>query len=220
MPDSDVKLLETAKERARKAVEKEPSRANLDAYDKASRMLAECMAGEAEASFGNRLEAHQYLRRLGYKIGKSKFYQDCKAGLCRMQADASIYKSDLDGYITKADLIKPDQVKKDIESSDLNLKKQRKIVEKLTIELEEMELKLKMLKKKYDDEVETAQAIKAGALMAAFNFLYRSISRDIIQLVEGNYRYTQPLIAFLIEKAEDLFDGFAKMEEIEIEVKN
>lgn len=48
MPDDDVKLLKTAKHKAREAVENEPSEANLRAFEKASKMLAEYLEGEKE----------------------------------------------------------------------------------------------------------------------------------------------------------------------------
>lgn len=222
MPDDDLKLLETAKEKARAAVEKEPSKANLEAFDKASRMLAEFGAGDPEPSFENRLEAHGYLKRLGYKVGKSKFYQDCKAGLCRMQADGSVTEADLKSYISRAGLIKPDQLAYEVESSDLQRKKQKREVEKLTAQVEEMTIKLDILKKNLLDrnQVETEQAIKAGALMAGINHVFRNFARDAVQLVGGDLKHTQALVNFWMSKAEDLFDEFARMDEIEVEIKN
>jgi len=226
LADRDLKIRAKAKMDAQNAVNADPSAANLAALDRATRMLDEFLAPkkapEAEPSFGNRLEAHKYLQRLGYKIGKSKFYADCKAGLCRMQADGGVTEADLKSYVVKAGLVKPDQVAYEIESSDLQRKKQRREVEKLEAQVEEMTIRLDVMKKNLLDRnrVETEQAVKAGALMAGLNYLFRSIGRDIIRLVEGDYRHTQSLIAFLIETAEDLFDEFAKMEEIEIEVKN
>ena len=219
---NDLEILKTARDEARKKVQEEPSKANLDAFDKASRMLAEYMAGDREPSFDNRLEAHGYLKRLGYKIGKSKFYQDCKAGLLRMQGDGSVLESDVKAYIARAGLVKPDQAAYDIESSDLVRKKQKREVEKLTAQVEEMEIKLGVLKKNLldRDQVETEQAIKAGALMAGVNHVFRNFSRDAIQLVEGNLKYTQALVNFWTEKVESLFDEFARMDEIEVEIKN
>jgi len=221
MPDDDLKLLEAAKEKARAAVEKEPSKANLEAFDKASRMLAEFGAGDPEPSFENRLEAHGYLKRLGYKVGKSKFYQDCKAGLCRMQADGSVTEADLKSYISRAGLIKPDQLAYEVESSDLQRKKQKREVEKLTVQVEEMTIKLDMLKRNLLDrnQVETEQAIKAGALMAGMNHVFRNFARNAVQLVGGDLKHTQALVNFWTAKAEDLFDEFARMDEIEVEVR-
>jgi hypothetical protein len=45
-----------------------------------------------------RAEALRRLQAEGYKIGKSKLYLDCRAGLLRLQPDRSILKSDLDSY--------------------------------------------------------------------------------------------------------------------------
>lgn len=221
-PNSDLKLLETAKEAAKKNIEKDPSKANLDAFDKASRMLDECLAGDLEPGFDNRLEAHKYLQRLGYKVGKSKFYQDCKAGLLRMQSDGSVLESDVKTYVARAGLVKPDQAAYDIESSDLMRKKQKREVEKLTAQVEEMTIKLDVLKHNLLDrnQVETEQAIKAGALMAGIIHVFRNFARDAIQLVEGNLKHTQAMVNFWTAKVESLFDEFARMEKIEIEVRD
>jgi len=221
MVDDDLKLLEGAKEKARVALEKEASKANLEAYDKASKMLEEYVAGRREPSFENRLEARKYLKRLGYKIGQTKFYNDCKAGLCRLQADGSVTEADLKAYVSRAGLVKPDQLSYEVESSDLQRKKQKREVDILAAKLEDMTIKLDVLKKNLLDrnQVETEQAIKAGALMAGLNHVFRNAARDIIQLVEGNFKHTQALVGFLVEKTEDLFGEFAKMEEIEVELK-
>jgi len=63
--DNDLETLKTAKDEAQKKVQKDPSKQNLDAFEKATKMLAEYMAGDSEPAFDNRLEAHGYLRRLG-----------------------------------------------------------------------------------------------------------------------------------------------------------
>lgn len=222
MTDSDLTLLETAKEKARKAVESEPSEANLKAFDRASKMLVEHMAGDREPGFGNRIEAHGYLKRLGYKIGKSKFYQDCKNGLCRVQSDGSVSESDIKAYVSRAGLVKPDQAAYEIESSDMTRKKQKKELEKLTAQVEEMEIKIGILRKNLldRDHVETEQAIKAGALMAGMNHVFRNFSRDAIQLVGGDLKYVQALVNFWTAKVEDLFDEFSRMDEIEVEIRN
>lgn len=54
---------------------------------------------EEEKRYANRLEALGYLRAQGYKIGKSKFYQDCKQGLCALEADGSVRHGALLKYI-------------------------------------------------------------------------------------------------------------------------
>jgi hypothetical protein len=220
--DDDLKLLETAKQKARENLEKEPSKANLEAFNTASKMLAEYMAGSKEPAFDNRVAAHKYLKRLGYKIGKSKFYQDCKNGLCRVQSDGSVLESDIKAYISKAGLVKPNQAAYEIESSELTRKRQKREVEKLTAQVEKLDFENKILRKEYmrRDQVETEQAIKAGALMAGLTHTYRIFARDAIQMVEGNLKHTQALVNFWTAKAEDLFNEFARMEEIQVKLKN
>jgi len=125
-------------------------------------------------------------------------------------------------YVSKAGLVKPDQAAYEIESSDLVRKKQRREVEKLTAQVEEMTIKLDILKKNLLDrnQVETEQAIKAGALMAGINHVFRNFARDAVQLVGGDLKHTQALVNFWTAKVEDLFDEFARMDEIEVQIKN
>jgi len=222
----DLKIRIKAKGDAQNAVNADPSVANLAALEKATKMLDDFLAPkkipDREPAFDNRLEAHKYLKRLGYKIGKSKFYQDCKAGLCRMQGDGSVLESDLKAYVSRAGLVKPDQAAYEIESSDLARKKQKREVEKLTAQIERMTIELDVLKKNLLDrnQVETEQAIKAGALMAGLNHVFRNFARDAINLVGGDLKHTQALSNFWTAKAEDLFDEFAHMEKIEVDLKN
>ena len=222
MMENDIEILKTAKETARKNVEKEPSKVHLEAFDKASKMLAECLAGDKEPGFENRLEALKYLQRVGYKVGKSKLYQDVKAGLLRLQSDGSVLESDVKAYVARAGLVKPDQMAYEIESVNLTRKKQKREVEKLTAQVEEMTIKVDILKSNLLDrnQVETEQRIKAGALMAGVNHVFRNFSRDAIQLVEGNLKYTQALVNFWTAKMESLFDEFARMDEIEVRINN
>jgi len=222
MPDNDLEILRAAKETAKENVGKEPSMAHLDAFDKASKMLVDYLAADREPAFDNRLEVLKYLQRLGYKVGKSKLYQDCKAGLLRLQSDGSVLESDVKAYVAKAGLVKPDQMAYEIESVDLMRKKQKREVEKLTAQVEEMEIKVGILKSNLldRDQVETEQSIKAGALMAGISHVFRNFARDAIQLVEGDLKHVQATVNFWTAKVEGLFDEFARMEEIEVQIKN
>ena len=139
-----------------------------------------------------------------------------------MQSDGSVLESDVKAYVARAGLVKPDQVGYEIETSDLQRKKQKKEVEKLTKQVEEMTIKLDIMKSNLLDrsQVETEQAIKAGALMAGISHVFRNFARDAVQLVEGNLKHTQALVNFWTAKVESLFDEFARMEEIEVRIEN
>jgi hypothetical protein len=95
-------------------------------------------------------------------------------------------------------------------------------VEKLAAQVEKLDFENRILRKEYvrRDRVETEQAIKAGALMAGLNHVFRNFSRDAIQLVDGNLKHTQALVNFWTAKTEDLFDEFARMDEIGVQLKN
>ena len=213
LADQDLKIRIKAKADAQKKVSKSPNSTNLAALEKATRVLDEFLAlrksSKLEPAFPNRLEAYRHLEKRGYKIGKSKFYQDCKAGIVEVLADGSVTESEIQRYISKAGL------------SDWAQKKQEQIIKKLKKETEKLSIEVNVKRKKYwpRKKVETEQALKAGALKAGLDQMYRHRARDIIRLVKGSLKHTQALTNFLIESTEDLFDGFARMDEIEVKWK-
>ena len=94
-------------------------------------------------------------------------------------------------------------------------------MKKLAAQTEKLNLGNKILKKEYvrRDVVETEQEIKASVLMTGMNHVFRNFARDAIQLVKGDLKHTQALVNFWTAKAEDLFDEFARMGEIEVEIR-
>jgi len=220
----ELTILIAAKKKAQDDAISKPTAQNLEALDKATKMLAEYLNPQEkdEPSFENRLEVLKHLKRLGYKIGKSKLYQDVKARKLRIQSDGSVLESDIKNYVSTAGLVKPDQLQYEFESSKLTRKKQKSEVQKLAAQVEKLDFENRILRKEYvrRDQVETEQAIKAGALMAGLNHTFRTFSRDAIQLVNGELKHNQALISFWITKTEDLFDEFARMDEIQVKFKN
>ena len=54
----------------------------------------------------NRTAACQELKARGFKVAKTKFYNDCSAGLCRVEPDGSILESSLFEYVETVKLKK------------------------------------------------------------------------------------------------------------------
>ncbi|MCX5841136.1 MAG: hypothetical protein NTY16_06745 [Deltaproteobacteria bacterium] len=99
----DIKILETAKEKAKQLVQKNPSAANLTAYERASKMVAQALTTAApagdETSFKNRMDALRYLQERGLKVKQSKLYRDCDLGLCRVEKNGVVTKASIENYI-------------------------------------------------------------------------------------------------------------------------
>ena len=218
MTDSELEILKAAVEKARERVQKDPSKGNLEAYEKAMRLLSEYMEGGKAPAFESRLAAVEWLKRQGYKIGKSKLYKDVKAGKLRMQANGSILEEDLKRYAKH--LTKPEEIASDEESARLVRGKLEAEIRKLQEQIEQISFKNKILRGEYVERarVETEQAIKAAALRAGLMQLYETHFRECVELVGGELSRTRDAINFWMEKTNELLDSFARMDEIEVRV--
>ena len=215
MTDNYLETLEQAIKTAQERVEKDPNTANLEALEKANRMLAERMAGEKEPSFGNRTKVLDYLNTEGYKIGKSKLY----GGKFRLkiQADGSVFKSDVDDYIKRSKLIKPAEIETKGVSVELDLKKKKKENEKLTLQVSELEYKLGIIKGDYilKAETETTFAIKIGALEAGLKFLVTTKAIDYVKALKDDPT-GKAWIDMIFADIDELFHEFGIMDELNI----
>jgi hypothetical protein len=219
MPDEELEILTATKEKARQRMEEDPSAANIEAYSKASKLLTDYLTGGKEPAVENRLEAVGWLKSKGYKIGKSKLYQDVKSGKLPMAADGSILESDLKRYAKK--LPQPDMMAADAATSEL-LRKNKEIEnEKLREQVRQLKYKNEILEGTYIERarVETEQAIKAAALRAGLKQLYEAHFRECVELVRGELSLTRQAINFWAEKTDELLDAFARMDEIEVRLK-
>ncbi len=104
---SQLALLVQARENAKLAVLEKSTKQNLDAMEKAERMLREFrdkhgLDGEAQASSGltfkTQKEALAYLKDQGFKVEKSKLSEDFKAGRLPRTPDGLFEASALLGY--------------------------------------------------------------------------------------------------------------------------
>ena len=110
---TDLTALLTAKESAKKSMLDEPSANNVASFERAKRALEAFTRPSEEPDqrvFRNRIEALGHLQAQGYKIKKSKLYEDAKAGFLRMQKDGSVFERDLERYVRRVGLEKPEEL--------------------------------------------------------------------------------------------------------------
>lgn len=217
--ETDLPILIAAKENAKRTVQDDPSAANLSAYDKAKKMLEEHLS-EKETSFDNRIEALNYLNRQGYKIGKSKLYQDCKKGLLKLQDDGSVLESALkkyaNKYLTQLETI-PDTKQDSVAAQQLKFQKE---AEKLTIQVEALQLELDIKKSLYisrpDFEMEFAG--KVAILKAGLEFMIYSNALELVELVlDGDPEDApQRLIEKQTRALESQFNDFANIKKFQV----
>jgi len=171
-----------------------------------------------ERIFKNRLEAHEYLKRRGYKLGKSKFYQDCKNGLLKLQSDGSILWSDLDAYIKRAGLTQPDLDKSAEESEQLYRQKLEKEVERLEWENRKRQFEYEREVGKYipRQDFEAEIAARVAAHEARLRNLIRERALEWIWTVNGDPQRVNDLIEQVNQDVNDLFNDLARMDQFQV----
>ena len=176
------------------------------------------MPEDQDRIFKNRLEAHEYLQRRGYKIGRSKFYKDCSQGLCQLQSDGSILGSDLDAYIKRAGLTQPDLDKAAEEAEELHRQKLEKEVEKLDWENKRRQFEYEKEVGRYipRSDFEAELAARVAAHEARLNSMIRDKVLEWIWTVNGDPNAAQDLIDSMQQDLADLFNDMARMDQFQV----
>ena len=94
---TDIQVLLTAKESAKRAALDDPSQANLAALDRASKMLESAM--EATKTLKNWQAVLDHVAENGRKLSKSKLYKDISEGRLRKQPDGTFRLRDVQRYM-------------------------------------------------------------------------------------------------------------------------
>jgi len=163
-------------------------------------------------------EMVEYLQDAGYRIKKSKVYQDSKKGLFRKNEDGSIPISEVLSYAVKAGL-KTAAPGPDRETAKYHAKKLREEIKGLQLKNEKLEQEV--FKNRGElisrDDAETERAVNLATFDAAVRHMVRTRSPDwMVQAGKDPAKLRQ-----LIEEDLDLMSNeLAKQKEIMIELAN
>lgn len=140
--------------------------------------------------FKNRLEILEYLQDLGYSVQKSKVYNDCNAGILRMQPDKTILESAVQDYIRhpESGLFKAAELGKKKEAEDLTLEKLRVELHNQTLKGEDLQFELDKKRGKYlpRDDFEMELASRAAVLDSGIRHGVTVKAAEMILLVGGD----------------------------------
>lgn len=213
MTDTDFEILKAAKEKAIERVKENPSKENLEALEKASKMLADFLEGEKEPTFDNLLRVKEHLNRLGYKVGKSKIYKDRKAGMIRVEADGTVTESAVKTYIRKANLEKPAEKTADTGPSVLNQKAEKEL-QKLEEQIEDLRFKREVARGEYipRTDFEMELATRAAVLDTGLRHLVHANLADWVALMDGDPKKIPVLLEQINSDLDEKFNEFATME--------
>lgn len=173
-----------------------------------------------EKVYKNRLAVLEHLQDLGYKVGKTKIYQDADAGLLRLQPDGSVLQSAVEAYLhhPAARLVRPAQAADEAEAEEMGR-------EKISEELKHLRLKNEKLQFDFDkdrgrylprDEFELELAGRAAVLDSGLKHRFSSRAAQWIATVAGNQEKRAELVALLHGALDEALTDFATTDTFQV----
>ena len=198
---TDVQVLLTAKENAKRAALDDPSQANLAALDRASRMLESAMQATTNLKDWRAVLAH--VEENGRKLGKTKMFEDIKKGRLKKQPDGTFRQRDVDRYMASLPLAgTPDAVAE--KAADRQRRKEEADIRKAEAAAEREEFDLAVKKGRFvpREQVHLELAARAVTLSSGLKTAFEAQHLDLVALVDGNPKKG----AALVERLETLLD--------------
>lgn len=198
---TDVRVLLTAKENAKRAALADPSQANLAALDRASKMLESAM--HATTNFKDYRAVLNYTEENGRKLKKTKLFDDIRKGRLKKQPDGTFRQRDVDRYMASLPMAgTPDIVAE--KAADRQRRREEADIRKAEASAarEEFDLAVKQGQFVQRARVHLELAARAATLSAGLKTAFEARHLDLVALVDGNPKKG----AALVEKLETLLD--------------
>lgn len=212
---TDVQVLLTAKENAKRAALEDPSPGNLAALDRASRMLESAM--QATTNLRDWRAVLAYVEENGRKLGKTKMFEDIKKGRLKKQPDGTFRQRDVDRYMASLPMAgTPDAVAE--KAADRQRRKEEADIRKAEADAEARTFDLAVKKGRYvlKDQVHLELAARAGTLSSGLKTAFEAQGLDIVSLVEGNPKRCTALIERLESILDEALNEYSREMEFEV----
>lgn len=213
-------LLIDASKTAGNRYKENPTKINNNALKAADRALDEYINNleikylHEKPPFKNVSAVVKWFANQDFEIKKTKIYEDVKTGKLKVRKDKKINFAAVEEYIINEQLKK----KGDYAETGENLARQKKYFEteliKERLEQQKLDRDIKLKKYVLIERVEMEQAIKARVFKAGIRHMFQVFMREFLIECEGNLNKISDAVDFWIKKADDLFDDFARLEEI------
>jgi len=226
--ENDLPFLLASKEKARQAHKENPTAETMrlfnlakTAYDaELSKVERGGISGPVSESLGKLPAVEKYLSAAGWKVKKSKLYQDKKKGLLKMQPDGTVLKSDADAYAA-VNLAPADAAPDADDQETLRLKREQLRMD-LEIKRQVQERGLMRLQKERGELVPREEVDQI--LVSAVTVLRSSLRQwlyvnmgELVELVAGDPAKIEPAIHFWLNASNEFFNGFSRRREFEVE---
>ena len=213
-----LKIRSNAEIKTAKAYNDDPSAANHKAWELArqgkdeliDRLWVKYVA--KDEVFKDRLAVVEYLQNAGFKVKKTKIYQDAKAGKLVIQPDGTVYRKDVERYA--AGWLKPATPAEGLD--DIQAKKiqaeYEKIVEQTALirHKREVEQGRYILRTEFEQEL----AARAGILEMDLKNRFRTACSDLVRTVHGDSGTSGHLARALARILEQALDEYARLDEL------
>lgn len=207
----EEELLAKAIAQTMQAYNQKPTIANLKDWEGAKQAFESFRAKKQaeinpeDAPLKNILEVLDYLQQQGWKVSKSKLYDD--QGKIDKQKDGSIIKKDADRY-AKLCLSKLDGSDYEIDPTQKNKEETRLTKEradKIAFENEIMRGSYVLC-----EEAEQQMAARAAYLKNSIEGFFHSLSPRIAEIINGDTTKIPELTEFCLREVEDFFNHYSK----------
>jgi len=222
---NELKVLYNAQIQCLKAYQKDPTAQRKRDWDAARQGYEERFSElwrrylSNEEYLKNRLEAVQWLQDQGYKVKKSKVYNDARAGRLHICNDGSVRISDLRDYVQRQGLeplreaTEPDEA-----SEDLQRQKIREELRKLQLQNEREEFNRQKELGKYipRENLELELASRAGVLDSGLRTDIKTHARDWVHLVGGRADLVPDFVEAILDVLDRRLNEYARMDRFEV----
>lgn len=192
-----------------------------EALEKLKRLQASGSASsDAPApSLGKLPAVEKYLSAAGWKVKKSKLYQDKKKGLLKVQPDGTVLKLDADTYaagnLAPADAA-PDaddqetlKLKRELLRVDLETKRQLQERSLMRLQAERGDLVSR-------EELDNILVSFVTVLRASLRQFFYMLTPQLVEIVRGDPSRIEEAIHFELEKSNEFWNGFAKARNFDV----
>lgn len=193
---TDMQVILTAKENAKRLAMDDPSAANLGALERATKMLESAMT--AANALKNWSAALEYIEERGKKCKKDTLYKAIREGRLKKQADGSFKVRDVDRFAASLPhLTMPDAVT--VQAADRQRRKEEADIRRseAIAKKEEFDLSVKMGKYVPRADVYLELAARAATLASGLKTAFESRNLDLVDAVEGNPKKGAALVELL-----------------------
>ncbi|MDR2726610.1 MAG: hypothetical protein LBC10_01285 [Deltaproteobacteria bacterium] len=212
---TDIQVLLTAKENAKRAALENPSQANLATLERAGKMLDAAMQAKANLSDWRAVLAHAVEN--GRKLGKTKLFEDVKRGRLKKQPDGSFRLRDVDRYLAGLPISgTPDVVAE--KAADRQRRKEEEEIRRIKAVADKEEFDLAVKKGRYirKEQVHLELAARAVALASGIKTAFEARNLDCIAAVGGNPKKSLALTELLDNIFDEALNEFSREMEFEV----